>query len=250
MYDAEQVLWYIDHHLTAVIAAAAIACIGGVIQYGEGVRRGFKDKSHAIPLATNMYIFAHDVTYVSMYSTWFGRDGHWFNRLFWVFILPFVALEIVVFAQTLCYSREEMMPGLSTQKATTALVGAQVGFFFLFWFLRSMGSDPLYVLSFTTTIIASNLFSIPMTLRRHSRRGQSVLLSIGLVCLSWGWSLVMVQLSPAFRSPAWIGALICNAFLAVVNLIVLLRFPAHGPAGVQPRASHSSILRPVAAPPA
>lgn len=227
MYDAEQVLRYIDGHTSLVLLAAAVACVGGVIQYGEGVRRGFLDRSHAIPLATNLYIFAHDLTYISMYPRWFGPGGHWFNQLFWVFILPFVVLELVVFAQMLRFSRQEMFPGLSVGRAAAALAGAQVGMLFLFWFLRSLGPDPLYIVSFTTTIIVSNLFYIPMTLARRSRRGQSPLLGVGLICLTWGWSLVMVQLAPVFRSPLWIGLLLCNALVPVVNLVVLLRFPGH-----------------------
>jgi hypothetical protein len=225
MYDPGQVLRYIDGHLAAVLAAAAVACVGGIIQYGEGVRRGFVDRSHAIPLATNMYIFAHDVTYISFYPRWFGPGGHWFNQLFWFFILPFAFLEIVVFAQMIRFSRKDMMPGLSATQAALALAAAQVGFFFLFWFLRSLGPDPLYIVSFTTTIIVSNLFYIPMTMSRGSRRGQSVLLAVGLGLLTWGWSLVMIQLSPAFRSPVWIGLLICNALVPVANLLVLRRFP-------------------------
>jgi hypothetical protein len=222
MYDPARVLQYIDSHLPAVLAAAAVACIGGVIQYGEGVRRGFLDRSHAIPLATNMYIFAHDVTYISMYRQWFGPEGHWFNQLFWFFILPFAALELVVFAQMFRFSRAEMMPRLGPLPAAAALAAAQLGFFFLFWFLRSLD-----IVSFTTTIIVSNLFYIPMTIRRGSRRGQSPLLGVGLILLTWGWSLVMVQLDPAFRSLPWLGLLICNGALPVVNLVVLLRSPAH-----------------------
>jgi len=234
MYDADQVLRYIDHNTAAVLAAAAIACVGGTVQYVEGVRRGFADRSHAIPLGTNLYIFAHDVTYIAMYDRWFGAQGHWFNQLFWVFILPFALLELVVFSQLFRYSRRELLPGLTSAQCLLALGACQVGAFFLFWFLRSLGPDPLYIVSFTTTIVVSNLFYIPMTLRRGSRRGQSVLLGSGLLCLSVGWSLVMVQLSPAFRSPAWLGLLGSNALLALANLLVLVRFPAWQASGARP----------------
>lgn len=227
MYDPRAVLSFIDANLGAVLSAAAVACVGGIIQYGEGVRRGHRDRSHAIPLATNLYIFAHDVTYISMYSTWFGPDGHWFNRLFWFFILPFTLLELVVFAQMVRFSRQELMPGLTTLQAALALAAAQLGVFLLFWFLRALGPDPLYIVSFTTTIIVSNLFYIPMTIRRGSRRGQSLLLAAGLIALTWGWSLVMVQLAPEFRTPLWGGLLVANGLVPVANLLVLLRFPAY-----------------------
>jgi hypothetical protein len=240
MYDAAEVLRYIDQHTGAVVAAAAVACVGGIIQYGEGVRRGFLDRSHAIPLATNLYIFAHDVTYISMYPRWFGPEGHWFNQLFWVFILPFALLELVVFSQIVRFSRHEMLPGFSAFQAAVALAAAQVGFFFLFWFLRALGPDPLYIISFTTTIIVSNLFYVPMTLTRGSRRGQSPLLGVGLILLTWGWTLVMVQLAPVFRSPLWIGLFLCNSLVPVVNLIVLLRFSPYQVAAVRAAASPRS----------
>lgn len=239
MYDADQVLRHIDQNTAAVLAAAAIACVGGTIQYVEGVRRGFADRSHAIPLGTNLYIFAHDVTYIAMYKRWFGAQGHWFNQLFWVFILPFALLELVVFSQLFRFSRREIFPGLSSAQALVALAACQAGAFFLFWFLRSLGPDPLYIVSFTTTIVVSNLFYIPMTVRRGSRRGQSVLLSVGLICLSAGWSLVMVQLSPAFRSPAWLGLLGCNLLLAIVNLQVLVRHPTWRASSARPSLARS-----------
>lgn len=246
MYDAEQVLRYIDEHTTLVLLAAAVACVGGVIQYGEGVRLGFRDRSHGIPLATNLYIFAHDVTYISMYDTWFSVGGHWFNRLFWFFILPFALLELVVFSQILRFSNDELFPSLSRVQATAALVAAQVGFLFLFWFVRSLGPDPLYIVSFTTTIIVSNLFYVPMTLRRGSRRGQSVLLGVGLILLTWGWSLVMVQLDPEFRSPVWLGLLLCNACVPLVNLGVLIRFPKYSPPAREPEVEPFALVQTVA----
>jgi hypothetical protein len=180
-YTIPEVLNNIDSHLAAALLAGIMIFVGAFIQYFEGIRLGFRHKTHAIPVFANMYFFAHDLLFVGLFTHWFVEVNHWLFKLFWVGIVIFTVLECVVHYQTIKFSRSDLFPGLNQQQYIIVYVALQVVVVALFWFIYSHLDDPLFLISFATTEIISNVFNIPMLLKRRSRQGQSFLLAWGLL---------------------------------------------------------------------
>lgn len=64
-------LSYIDANSAAIQVTGAMALLLGFVQYGEAIRPGFRDRTHAIPLVAVLFHLANDVSYSIHYFRWF-----------------------------------------------------------------------------------------------------------------------------------------------------------------------------------
>lgn len=231
-YEVNDVLNNIDTRLGIVLLFGAIIFVGAYIQYFEGIRLGFRDKTHAIPLFANMYFFAHDLLFIAMFNHWFSEINHWLFKLFWVGLIIFSLLECVVHYQTLKYSREDLLPMLTQNQYIVAYIAIQAAITILFWFIYSHLNDPLFLISFASTEIISNALNIPMLLSRKSRKGQSMLLAFGLLIGSniAYFFLFAPTMSDAFATPVYYVTGLVLVLLNLTYMWALSRYPAYKPA--------------------
>lgn len=228
MYTIEEVLKNIDVQLVAVLAAGFAVMGGAYTQYIEGIRIGFKHRTHAIPVFANMYFFAHDIVFVALYRYWFSEINHWLFKLFWVAILPFLVLECVVHYQTLKYSRQELFPGLTQGQYVLAYVAMQLGVGVLFWFIYSLLDDPLFLVNFALTEIVSNVWNLPRLLSLRSRKGQSLVQATGLLVGSniAFFFFMLPMLLPTFNR---VPVLAVGTCLTGMNLLYMWMMSKHPP---------------------
>ncbi|MCC5582086.1 hypothetical protein IMZ11_41475 [Microtetraspora sp. AC03309] len=237
-YQVPQVLQNIDAHPVPVLLAGAIANTGAYILYIEGIRLGFRHRTYAIPIFANMYFFAHDVLFVSLFSHWFTEVDHWLFRMFWGALLIFAVLECVVHYQTIKFGRQELFPGLTQGQYVVAYSAMQAAIVVLFWFVYSGLGDPLFLLTFSTTIIVAIGWYIPLLLKRRSRKGQSFLLAWGLVLLNGFFFLFLPRMSDAFTAPVYHAIGATTTVVSLVYLWLLTRYPAYA-AEHEPRGALS-----------
>lgn len=94
--ELRDTLGYIDANSAAIQVTGAMALLLGFVQYGEAIRLGFRDRTHAIPLVAVLFHLANDVSYSIHYFRWFHEVRHRFFTTQWFLILPFTVLELVV----------------------------------------------------------------------------------------------------------------------------------------------------------
>lgn len=202
MYSIDEVLHNADTRTVAVLLSGLVTFVGAYILYIEGIRVGFRDRTHAIPVFGNMYFFAHDLYFVAHYERWFVEIGHWMYKLFWVGLVLYGVLELVVHYQTLKYSRKELFPSLSGWQSVVAYLGLQAGVGVAFWFLHSLLDDPLFLSHFTITQVICSCMLLPMLKSRSNGKGQSMLLAGGVLASGSSFVfLLLPTLSSAFAVP-------------------------------------------------
>ncbi len=228
-YTIPEVLNNIDSRLAAVLLAGGMIFVGAFIQYLEGIRLGFRDRTHAIPAFANMYFFAHDLVFVGLFTHWFVEVDHWLFKLFWFGILIFTLLECIVHYQTIKFSRQELFPDLNRRQYIIVYVALQVAILGLFIFIYSHLDDPLFLISIATTEIISNVFNISLLRRRRNRKGQSFLLAWGLLLGSniGFFFLFLPLLSNAFVTPIYYATGILVTAMNLIYMFLLTKYPAY-----------------------
>jgi hypothetical protein len=194
-YDARTVIDNTHDRLALVFIAMAVAGVGGYMQYFGAMRRGERDRSYSIPLATNLWNLAHDTTFVASYSSWYRSSDHdfWILKLFWVGLIFFSMFELVVISQILRYGRHDLFPGRSLGEAIAIYSVLQLFVFGIFHWFQDITNDPLEYYGLTTTVIMASAFNIPMMKARGSRRGMSEFILWGYFVLSagfWPWMML------------------------------------------------------------
>lgn len=229
MYDMNELLSNINANFSNMILFGSLANILAYVQMIYGTRVGFRDRSHAIPLIVNMTFFAHDSYYVLNYDYWFNTVDHIFFKGNMVAMSIFCVVELVIAWQIITYSRKEIGLPDSWWKAAGVYAVIQAGVYVMFLWFKSMLGDPLYVECFAISIVFSNLFNIPMLLRRGSRKGQSLVIAWALAIQTGpvGFFLVHPNMGAYFMQPAWIAAGLANTALAFVYLYMLYKAPPY-----------------------
>jgi hypothetical protein len=128
-----------------------------------------------------------------------------------------------------------------------AVVGACGVWAYLKWAL----DDPLYLLSFHLTNVIYPAFGLALTLRRGTRRGQSVLMYVAAfgVCAFW-FAASALWLGPQFRGWPWLTLGILTLVWSAVATVVLYRSPAYTPDPAVPAPPpRAAPLAPEAGPP-
>jgi len=225
-YDGAAALAGHEQHLLVVMAFCVISFAGAYMQYFGAIRNGFRDRTHSIPIGCNLWFLAHDTTYVSMYSHWFGDVHHWIVEAFWFALLVFACCELVVLYQVVRYSRRTLFPGFSLGQTILALVFSQACTYLLFWWFMSLAHDPDYLLCFTTTVILTPALTIPMMVWRGTRQGFSVFMLSGFVLLAVGFYPWVWMVEPYFRQPLYVALGVANILVSFIPLWIYARLPA------------------------
>jgi hypothetical protein len=240
-YDPAAVMASTAHDIVWITAACILSFIGAYMQYFGAIQMGFRDKTHSIPLACNLWFFAHDTTFVVNYHHWFTQVDFWMVRGFWFALAVFALCETTVSVQILRYSRGELFPGMSLIHALLCYAGLQLFAYGLFWWFLSMIRDPYYLLSFSTTVILAPMFNIAMLRARGSRRGFSLFMLIGFVLLTVGFWLWMFLIDPYFREPFfWLIAL-GNIGISIATIGYFQRLPEYRRAAVAPDHGRGAV---------
>ncbi len=180
-YNPSDVLSAIDNSLLTVLIAGAISFVGYYFYYIQGIRMGFRDKTHGIPVFANMYFFAHDVAFVGHYDRWFNEVDHWLFKVFWVALALFAILEFTVHYQTIKFSKATVFPNLTGSKWLAAYIGLQLAIAAVFWFIFNLIEDYLFLIQFTIAVVVS-VALMPLMLRhRQSSKGQSQSIAWALI---------------------------------------------------------------------
>ena len=228
MYDVNLVLQNLDNKLGLFLAFAAI---GGICNWWlliEGIRLGFKDRTHAISLICLLFWAAHDVSFVMLWQTYFIEIGHWVWILFWFNILGSVITELILFYQVVKFSGNEMFPGLSLPQRSAALLLLFALAMVVFWYLKlAMGGDTMSLYMMPLTIFLCPMFCIPIALKRQSQRGQSCRQSVIYMLLVVGIWPAWYLLDEAFRHPVFIALGVVTFLWSAANIAVLRKFPAY-----------------------
>jgi hypothetical protein len=228
-YTVPEVIGTINANMTYLQVFGTLANVLAYVQIIYGLRVGFRDRSHAIPLIAIAMFFARDSYYVLNYDYWIHTIDHPFFKANLIAMAIFACLELVVIWQIITYSRKEVGLGESWLQAFLSYVAIQAGVYIMFLWFRSMMGDPLYLECFAVSIVFSNLFNIPMLMRRGSRKGQSLVIAWAVAIQTGpvGFFMVHPFLGPYFMQPTWIAAGIANTVLAFAYLWMLYRAPRY-----------------------
>jgi hypothetical protein len=228
-YDAVGTLAAHEQKLFSILPFCLLGFIGGYLQYAGAIKIGFQHKTHGLPLGCNLWFLAHDTTFVAYYSYWFFELDHWLMKAFWGGLLVFSILEMAVIFQILKYSKKELFPGLTPALATAAFLVCQATAYIAFWWFHQIIQDPLYLISFMSTVLLSPVLQIPMMLSRGSRRGISLITLIGHCCLAAGFYLWVFQVDSYFTNPLVVSVGVANMLLALATVYLYFKLPAYNP---------------------
>jgi len=225
-YDPQTVIQHTHDRLGFILIAAAVAVAGGYMQYLGAMRRGARDRSYSIPLATNLWNLAHDTTFVGNFHTWFrGNYQFWLDQGLWFGLIVFSAFEVVVIVQILRYARQDLFGGRSLAEAVGIYVVLQLMVYGIFWWFRDITDDPLEYYGLITTVILASAFNIPMMRARGSRRGMSEFILWGYLLLSVGfWPWMMLSDDYFCRPIFWLIA-VGNIAVCVESIRVYRGLP-------------------------
>ena len=226
----------IDHstsgtRMVLIVLCMAVAGIGGYMQYAGAIRRGYRDGLYCIPLATNLWNFAHDTTFVASYKSWFdGRYDLWILKLFWVGLIVFSLLELVVISQILRWSREDLFgAGCSLPRAIAIYAFLQLFVYGVFWWFQSVTDDPLEYYGLTTTVLMASAFNISMMRSRGTQRGMSEFTLWGYFVLSAGFWPWMMLSDDSFCHPVYWLMAIGNLGVDVASIAYFRSLPPYAP---------------------
>lgn len=227
-YAVSDVVNNLQNSLGLILLGGAIIFVGYYLYYGEAIRLGFRHQTHAVPLFANMYFFAHDVIFISLFRRWFYEVDHWLYRAFWFGLVAFTVLELIVHYQTVRFSQQALFPALNQRQYWLAYGATQLAIGVLFWFIYSQIDDFLFLISFASTVIVSVALMLPLLHGRGSARGQSRLLATSLIISPVGFFFVFLPaMSSYFLSLPYLLVGVTTVVVAIVYWQRLSRYPPY-----------------------
>lgn len=241
-YDPVGVIDTTDDRLFLILVVAGFASVGGFMQYFGALRVGERDRSYSIPLVTNLWNVAHDVTFLISFSAWYDGDyDFWLTKLLWVGMIVWTALEAVVISQILRHSRSDLFGDVTILQAFGIYAVLQAFVFGIFWWFQDVTDDPLAYYGIMTTVIMASAFNIPMMKSRGSRRGVSEVTLWGYVVLSvafWPW---MMLSDDYFRDPLFFLLAVGNIAVSAAAIPYYRSLPVWVPEQAEPTAARTSV---------
>ncbi|MGQ0625655.1 MAG: hypothetical protein ACT4PP_13540 [Sporichthyaceae bacterium] len=245
-YDAAGVFEVLDDADVRAYLGIGITAVCFYIQYVTDIRVGFRQRTHCTPVAANMWNFADDIVYLSLFSHWFGGGeyDHWFTRALWFGLAIWLIAELIVHYQTITYSLGELFPGLARRDALAVYLGAQAALIAALLYLRELIEDPIFMITFSTTVFTAIVFAIPMLMGRGSRRGLPLASARAIAIAPASFLCIFLPaIAPEFdRWPTYLLGGTCLA-LGVAYNILLMRYPAE-PGAVDAGAAAPEASRP------
>jgi len=232
--------------MALILILMAAAGIGGYMQYVGAMRRGKRDRIYSIPLVTNLWNFAHDVTFVASYDSWFDDENElWILKLFWFGLIVFSIMELVVISHIIRFAREDLWgEGCTVPRAIATYAALQAFVFGIFWWFQGITEDPLEYYGLTTTVIMASAFNISMMRSRGSQRGMSEFILWGYVTLSCAfWPWMMVSDPGHFCHPIYFLMAGGNIAVGLYSIKVFRSLPAYEPPGAVAAVPPSTALK-------
>jgi hypothetical protein len=107
--------------------------------------------------------------------------------------------------QTIRFGREEFAPHLSQRNFTLVVLGAVVAGAVIWAVVKQILDDPLYLTSFTITIVWCLPSATALLMRRGSARGQSVRQYVAFTGMILSWFVCnMLVFGPPFKAFAYV----------------------------------------------
>ncbi len=230
MYDPQETLRTLDAHRWAVVAVCGAAMLCNYVWFVDALRIARRHRSYSIPPFCVLLWFAHDASFALRYRTWFTTYHHWYPELFWAALVLTAAVGALFLAQILRYGHQDLAPGLTPALYRAGVLATAAGACVVWAYLKWALDDPLYLLSFHLTNVLYPAFGIALTLRRGSRRGQTMLMYAAAFGVSACWFAASVLwLGPQFRTWPWIALGTVTLVWSAAAAAVLHRAPAHRP---------------------
>jgi len=229
MYQVAEVSANISANDAQLAVWGSISMFLAYVQMFYGAWVGFRDRSYAIPIAANTMFFAHDSYYTYLHDYWFHTIQTPFVMNGWYQMALYLIPELIIAWQIITYGRREAGLGTTWLQGFVSYVAIQIGVYILFLWFREMTGDPLYIDCFAVSVVFSNLFNIPMLLRRGSRKGQSLIIAGALLIQTGPIAFFMVwpAMGDMFRTPLWMVVGAANTILAAVYFYMLWKAPAY-----------------------
>lgn len=235
-YDPAAVLQSLDDH-KVVLLPFAVAFVMNYVWFIDGMRVAQRQGRYSMPIGATYVFMAHDIAYVSHFSTWFGRGGHWFSKLFWVGMVFSIAMELILLRQTIRFGHAEHAPQWSYPVWAGAVLAGLVGTMAVWWVARGTFDDPLFLVSLGLVTAAYPPLGTALLMHRRGAAGQTALMwgSFTVLCLLW-YPAAAVGFGPQFRSAPWLGLGALTTTWAAVNtwLVARATSPGQSPAPDQP----------------
>lgn len=229
-YDPFQVLQEIDANIGIIGVGMFLAMSLTALYFFEAIRLGVVQKTFACPLAATLWFLPHDFSFVLEYSKWFSVYDHWWVKIWWAGLVGTVAVEVFLLSQVIRYGRKELMPDVSQKAFTVYIVLAMLAVGVMWFFVKSLIDDELFLASFFFTIVWPIPFTTAQILRRKSQRGCSVLQQACLAPMMAGLALALYNIAPFFQSPVFLGTIVVASLWSFYNIWLLRRQPPYAPA--------------------
>ena len=228
MYTIASAIANIESQLTLLLVLTSICWFFGFVQVIEALRLSVRDRMPGQPIAMAVFLLAHDATFFMRYDYWLHTVHYWYFTILWFGMGPSVLIELFLLRYVLKYARPQIAPKMSQGTFVALIVLFQISAFLLLWWIQSLLTDPLYLVSLMSTNIAVVMFNIPFLIRRGNVAGQSRI---------FGWSALlgpasmsftpMVLQAPVFGTWYLLGVSLILVALSIVYLVLLERYRRH-----------------------
>jgi hypothetical protein len=222
-YDPTAVLHSIDQHKLALVPCA-LAFVLNYVWFIDGMRIARRERRYSMPIAATYVFMAHDIAYVAHFSRWFGDDGHWFSKLFWVGMALSIVMELILLAQTIRYGHAEHAPAWSQGMWTGAVLAGLVATMTIWWFAIGTFDDHLFLMSLGLVTAAYPPMGMALLLHRRGAAGQTVLMWAAFTALTVMWYPgAAYGFGEQFQSWLWLGLGALTAAWGALNTWLVAR---------------------------
>jgi len=170
MYQPAEVLRYVSDHAVLVVLLGGITLLCNFVYFGEAARLGFRNRCAPMALWGTAIFLAHDGNYLLDYGKCSTLRPLVPETVLVALCVTFT-FELVFFSQIVRFGRAEFAPALSQRMWTLYCVGAVAAGVIGWAIVKRVLDDDLYLVSFMVTILLCGPSSMPIMMRRGTRRG-------------------------------------------------------------------------------
>jgi hypothetical protein len=241
VYDPGAVLNQVSNHVVLIVVLGAVALLCNWYYFFECARLARRDRCAPMALWATTVFIGHDGSYLLKFNDWFHHYDHWFPKLFWVGLIVTFSFEVTFFVQTIRFGRKELGPTLNQAQWTAYCLGALVTGIVFWAVAKYYLDDPLYLMTFLVTFGMCAPATIPLMVRRGTRKGVGIRQMWAYLGIGVGYVLLTTGiLRGPFTAPIWIlGCIVC-AVLAAVILVFVYRL--HDPGDTEESAGQQDLL--------
>jgi hypothetical protein len=246
-YDPQGVLRAVDEHTVPVMACMAVCMIATFTYLVSAFRTARAHRAYPAPLTSVGFFAIHDASYVLHWNDWFDPSSpyhHWWTQLWAIALIGTTMIEFALCYMVYRYGREELMPRLSQRMFGLTVLGALAGIAALWWVVKSVLNDPLFLIAFAITAWMGAVWATILFTGRGSMRGQTMLMNWCLLIIPIGMWGSWAFLDPFFRSPAFLLLGVSGVVWGSVNLAVMRRYPPYVPPAQPAVAEESAATAP------